>query len=258
MIHLLTAHHRDTRWIDVQLRFVARHLREPYRTYASLEGIETGWNDRFDLVVPSLGRHAGKLNHLARIATAGAHRDDLLVFLDGDAFPIADPMPIVTEALRSHALVAVRRDENLGDVQPHPCFCATTVGTWTDLGGDWSNGWSWTNELGEQQSDVGGNLAWQLQHASLDWFPLVRTSGQDLHPLWFGVYGGIVYHHGAGFRRMLSRLDHDALNIDPAARHVRRAAQQVRLRAHERRITRVSERLFTELSSDPDFHRQLL
>ena len=39
------------------------------------------------------------------------------------------------------------------------------------------------------------------------WLPLLRTNTNDLHPLWFAVYGHHVYHHGAGFRPRQSRVE---------------------------------------------------
>lgn len=241
----------------MQVRYLRAHLSVPFTTYGSLEGISDRFHDRFDVVVPSVGRHAGKLNHLARVASERASDDDILLFLDGDAFPIADPVPVIDAALADHALVAVRRDENLGDVQPHPCFCATTVRTWTALGGDWSNGWSWRNTSGDEVSDVGGNLHWQLDQAGLTWLPLLRTSGQSLHPVWFAVYGDVVYHHGAGFRRMISRLDKQVLGIEPDPRFIHRALQEMQLRRQVRRAGRASRDVFDALASDPDFHRRL-
>jgi hypothetical protein len=85
VIHVVTVHHRSARWIDVQVGYLRRHLLRPYRTYASLEGVDPAWHDRFDVVVLSAGRHAGKLNHLARVVLDEADPDDLLMFLDGDA-----------------------------------------------------------------------------------------------------------------------------------------------------------------------------
>jgi len=249
MLHVITVHHRSPRWIAVQLDYLARHLHEPYRTYASLEGIDPSWHERFDVVVPTAGKHAGKLNHLARIALRHAEPDDLLLFLDGDAFPIADPMPSVRAALETAALVAVRRDENLGDVQPHPSFCAVAASTWAAIGGDWSNGASWVNRSGREISDVGGNLRWQLDDAELTWTPMLRTSDHDLHPVWFGVYGDVVYHHGAGFRSMISRFD-----IAEAGGGV---LGRVRLRLRARGVRRTSEELFQKIATDPSFHEQI-
>jgi hypothetical protein len=256
MIHVVTVHHQSDRWIEVQTGYLARHLSQPYRTYASLEGIAPRWHDAFDVVVPSTGRHAGKLNHLARVATDGADPDDLLVFIDGDAIPITDPLPAITEALATTALVAVRRDENLGDRQPHPCFCATTVGTWRAIGGDWSNGATWTNAQGVEESDVGGNLRWQLEQAGLSWTPLLRSNHHDLHPLWFGVYGGVVYHHGAGFRSMLCRLDHQLASRGLGDSKLDGLRRKVRLQLRARDASRHSDEVFEQLRHDPEFWRR--
>jgi hypothetical protein len=220
MLHVITVHHLSDRWIPVQLGYLARNLTEPYRTYASLEGIDRAWHDRFDVVAPTAGKHAGKLNHLARLAVTEADADDLLVFLDGDAFPIADPMPTVRAALDHTALVAVRRDENVGDVQPHPSFCAVPAATWIELGGDWSNGASWTDAKGREISDVGGNLRWQL----------------------------IVYHHGAGFRRMVSRHDQESAGG--------RRGRRLRVALGARSARRRSEEVFAHLRRDPEFYRR--
>jgi hypothetical protein len=257
VIHVVTVHHQSPRWIDVQVSYLRRHLHVPYRTYASLQGIDEAWHSRFDVVVPSAGRHAGKLNLLARIVTADAHADDLLMFLDGDAFPVADPLPTIESALRDSALVAVRRDENLGDCQPHPCFCATTVGTWQEIGGDWSNGPSWRNTRGDEVSDVGGNLMWLLERAGKAWTPLLRSNRHDRHPVLFAVYGGVVYHHGAGYRQMITRLDDDELRRrwpGPLGQVVGRVGRELR----GLRNRRSSNEIFGQLARDPLFYRQFL
>ena len=125
LIHIATVHHKSPAWIGIQLEQL-RRLSLPYRTYASLEGIDS--QEGFDVVVPSLGNHSGKLNLLANSVLEVADRDDWLLFLDGDAFPIVDVVPMLNEVLGRSPLVAIRRDENLADRQPHPSFCATTAG----------------------------------------------------------------------------------------------------------------------------------
>ena len=127
------------------------------------------------------------------------------MFLDGDAFPVADPMPAARAALEDTVLFAVRRQENDGDQQPHPCFSVIRARDWDRLRGDWSAGYCWTNERGETISDVGGNLLGILDRAKEPWTPVLRSNRIDLHPLWFALYGGIVYHHGAGFRDPMAR-----------------------------------------------------
>jgi hypothetical protein len=122
------------------------------------------------------------------------------MFLDGDAFPIADPMPLIEEGLSRAGLVAVRRAENVDQPQPHPCFCVTTVGTWRRLPGDWSGGPTWPGARGVRVTDVGGSLLRALELTETPWVQVLRSNRHDLDPLHFAVYGDVVYHHGAGFR----------------------------------------------------------
>ena len=109
MLYIATAHFRSPQWIEVQARHLRRHISVPYQTWSSLEGIDPCYAVHFDRVVEQLGDHAGKLNHLALEISQVAADDDLLMFLDGDAFPIADPMPLITDGLARAPLMAVRR-----------------------------------------------------------------------------------------------------------------------------------------------------
>lgn len=207
MLHIATVHYNDARWIDIQLEQLDRHLSVPYTTWASLEGIDHAHYSKFDVPFGLQGPHAGKLNFLAAVICEKADPGDLLMFLDGDAFPIADPVPMCRRAVVSSSLIAVQRVENYGDVQPHPCFAVTNVATWNDLNGDWSPGYTWKNRLGLDVTDVGGNLLGALERGGHAWHALRRTNRRDLHPVWFAVYGDVIYHHGSGFRRPVSRLD---------------------------------------------------
>ncbi len=215
MLHVVTVHWQDDRWIEPQLRFLRRNLPPEHRVYASLNGIDPAFEREFFYAADLEGGHADKLNALSAIVAQEADPEDLLMFLDGDAFPIA---PVGPALLDGTALAAVRRDENLGDRQPHPSFCLTTVGFWSEIGGDWRRGYEWTSATGERVTDVGGNLLGILTNASAPWRPLLRTNSFDLDPLWFGIYGDVVYHHGAGFRPPLARL------VDLKGREVVRSA----------------------------------
>ena len=269
MIHVATVHHRSSKWIDVQLDYLRRNLTEPYRVVANLEGVDGRHAEKFDRVVPAVGRHSGKLNLLAAEIVAEAGRDDIIIFLDGDAFPVADPMPLVHRALDTSALVAVVRRENGEDRQPHPSFCAVRVDTWDAIGGDWSMGHPWADESGTWVSDTGGNLLAALERHGLDWVPLHRSNRVNPHPLWFGVYGGIVYHHGAGFRKPVARsfaVDHPARwaagERAPLVGTPIRKLGSYRIVRWERREFKASSRLgdevFAQLRVDPGFYRRFL
>lgn len=269
MIHVATAHYGTDRWIDVQLGYLHRNISEPFRVWASLQDVPGEQSSKFHRVLPTAGPHAGKLNLLAAEIGSVAAPEDILLFVDGDAFPVCDPMPKINSALEESVLVAVRRDENATDRQPHPCFCAIRVRDWERIHGDWSPGYCWETSEGQLATDVGGNLLRILERTGSRWTPLLRSNRVNLHPLWFGIYGGVVYHHGAGFRWAIGRVD---LAQGPRER---RWAGGIPLvgplfrrfdasRSHRWKEKTRSEaeglgaQMFARLRDDPEFYRELL
>jgi hypothetical protein len=201
VINIATVHWQTPKWIDAQLHYVERAFDVPYRIFASLNGIDDpAQGKRFHFAADMEGSHASKLNQLADIIAESSDPSDILIFLDGDAFPVRPLMPWLSEILARVDLTAIRRDENLGDMQPHPSFCATTVGFWKDIGGDWLPGGTWVNSAGREVADTGGNLLYALRERQIDWLPLLRTNTHNPHPVWFGLYDHRIYHHGAGFQ----------------------------------------------------------
>ena len=141
MIHIATVHWRSDRWIDIQLRYLERNLDQPYRVYAWIdEGMRGQASKFFYATDVAVDRHELKLTLLGDLVAHAAADDDQIMFIDGDAFPIAPIGPFLREELERYPLVAVRRDENNGDPQPHPSFCVTTAGFWRGLPGDWRRG----------------------------------------------------------------------------------------------------------------------
>jgi hypothetical protein len=266
MIHIATIHWQTDRWIDVQLQYLQRQLDAPYRVYASLCGVEGDHAGRFyfscseavhKLVAKQM--HARNLNRLAARATREAAADDLLLFLDGDAFPIAELLGPVRAMLESAPLAAIRRDENLQDPQPHPSFCATTVGFWREIGGDWSPGYQWRNAEGDTVTDPGANLLKMLQERNIPWTPILRSNVRDLHPVLFGVYGNLVYHHGAGFRPAMTRRDEIQIK-----RRVEAASPTIRAKLKRDLWTtctdankRLSDLVFQKIQSNERFAEEL-
>jgi hypothetical protein len=275
VLHVVTVHWQDDRWIEPQLRFLRRNLPADHRVYASLNGIDPSFASSFFYAADLEGGHADKLNALAVTVAEQADPDDLLMFLDGDAFPIA---PIDRTVLGDTPLAAVRRDENLGDRQPHPSFCLTTVGFWSEIGGDWRRGYEWTSATGDPVTDVGGNLLGILTDAGIPWRPLLRTNQFDLDPLWFAIYGDVVYHHGAGFRPMLARRvdlqGRQAVRSAPGravtpewvpvlGRAERSARYRIAQRRHNQDLAqhaddgqRLSDEVFASIRDDDEFYRR--
>jgi len=174
-----------------------------HQIWASINGIDIEpWRSQFKFAEDMQGDHHVKLNALAEKILEVASDDDLLLFIDSDAFPI---VPIDETLLEDFPLVAIRRDENAAEPMPHPCFCLTTVGFWRELQGDWGIGkFHWTAPGGDRLTDGGANLLGQLLERGIEWKPLLRSNKLDLDPLWFGIYGDVVYHHGAGSRPAIS------------------------------------------------------
>ena len=200
MLYVATVHYRSPKWIEVQTSYLRENISVPTRCGRRWRGSTRRTPATSTGSSTSGAPTPGKLNHLASEIAHEASRDDLLMFLDGDAFPIADPMGLVDDALSRAPLVAVRRAENVDEPQPHPCFCVTSVGTWLDLPGDWTAGPVWPGAKGRPTTDVGGNLMRRLELTNTPWVQVLRSNRRNLDPLWFAVYGGVIYHHGAGFR----------------------------------------------------------
>jgi hypothetical protein len=278
MIHIATVHWAHDRWIDVQLAYLERNIDEPYRVYAWLDkGMEEHARKFFYSTDIPLKEHELKLTLLGDLVAHAAAPDDMIVFIDGDAFPIAPIVPFLREKLDRYPIVAVRRDENNGDPQPHPLFCAMRASLWLDLPGDWRRGHKWLDEQGQRVTDVGGNLLGLLEERGIEWYPLLRTNKVNPHPLQFGVYGDLVYHHGGGFRRSAGgriswmpqrrslrstwrgrlaarlprkgRLGWLRRKIDPVYRYRQALAD---------RLAAVNEEVFELIKRDDEFYRQLI
>jgi hypothetical protein len=208
MIHFITVHFKTELWIDLQLRYLRRFVSQPFAVHAAFTGIDIEpHRAKFETALGSTeDSHPAKLNKVADLVGADASSSDILVFIDSDAFPITDITRLVDE-LDRHPLIAIRRDENLGDPHPHPSFCMTTVGFWREIGGDWGHDHPWTNGVGQLVQDTGGNLLRIITDRGVDWKPLLRSNRVNLHPLLFGIYDDAVYHHVAGSRPIWTRHD---------------------------------------------------
>ena len=183
VLYIATVHYGSPDWIEIQTRYLREHISVPYQTWSSLQLIDPSYAVHFDRIVVQGGRHSGKLNHLAMEISQEASDGDLLMFLDGDAFPIADPMPMIRDGLATAPLIAVRRAENLDERQPHPCFCVTTVGAWRELCGDWSAGYMWVDSRGRLLTDAGGNLLRELELTKTPWVEVLRSNRKNLDPI---------------------------------------------------------------------------
>ncbi len=273
MIHILTIHWQSAEWIDIQLKYIESNIQEPYRVYSFLNNVPNYDLHRKKFYYTSnedIKSHPIKLNLLADIAGFAAESDDdYLLFLDGDAFPINSISEFKKRVFPEHNIAAIQRLENNGDLQPHPCFCMTTIKYWKEIGGDWkAGGVKWLDRFGAEVWDVGGRMLKIMDDLEEDWYKLFRSNSHDMHPLLFGIYDNLIYHHGAAFRNPGTRIDRNKIkNFDDRLKRFRKAKkimprwlarklflplkQEVKKNIHN------SEMVFNMIKSDSDFHRQL-
>lgn len=209
MIHIATVHYKTDKWIDIQLRYLKDNIKQPFRVYTFLCGNALKHKDKyFYSCTESITDHATKLNILADIIYFAAEdKRDPLIFIDGDAFPISPLDDFIERTLNEYPLAAIQRLENIGDKQPHPSFCITRVGFWKSINGDWKSGYTWKSSMNTPRSDVGGNLLKVLEDNGYNWMKLHRSNSNPFHPVLFGVYNNLIYHHGAGYRDPLTMHD---------------------------------------------------
>ncbi len=269
MVHVLTVHWQDDRWVDIQLTYLHKHIQQPFKVYAFLNGLPQVHRAKyFYSSTEPIEDHAIKLNILADVVAFNAtNAEDLLMFLDGDAFPIGDVISFGREKLNQYPLMAVQRRENGGDIQPHPCFCLTTVGFWKAINGDWKAGYQWKNLQGNFITDVGGNLLGIFRERGIEWYPMLRSNKRNLHPLLFGLYEDLVYHHGAAFRKPSTTIDRVRITEARAGRcrlknwlptkglFSRLKAMFIPMRKIVERNRGLSQQIYEMIKDDPFFYR---
>lgn len=271
MIFIATVHWRNDKWIDIQKYYLGKYISSDYQIYAYLdESLEHFKEEYHFALCDPTESHEEKLNVLAdNICQDSKDDNDIIIFIDGDAFPINSIDVYIQGKINEHPLLAVRRTEENGEKQPHPCFCITTVGFWKKIKGDWSRGYEWKNNDGSSITDVGGNLLGILKEHNIDWLPLERSNRYDHHPVLFAIYNDIVYHHGAGFRypdlrvnifstnRVHTFIQNTIIKYVPIKiRHLLSEELRFKLRAARKVINinqKISNTMYYQILNDPSF-----
>ena len=215
MIHLMTATHFGTpKWIDLQLSNIRRHLGKTH-VWAFCDGFDISPHlekfhfcengDRPGNRSRGSPNHWGKLNRLTELVLeSGPAPDDILIWMDSDAFPIAPMGDYLKARFRRFPFLAINRFENHRDVIPHPSFACTTVRFCRRHGLNWRGG-AGAAEGGLR--DTGGHLYLYLRDRGIAWYRLRRTASLTSHPVHFTIYDRVIYHHACGSRGRSCRLD---------------------------------------------------
>lgn len=138
-------------------------------------------------------RHGRALDRLLREVPA---ETEYVLTLDTDCFPIRHGWleNVVGRLERDVWIAGVWRDEMAPEIRPyvHPSCFAVRRETLLELG---------VNFAREDGQDVGQNITNAVVEAGGRISPLRRSNVRNPHFLLAGVYGDLVYHHGAGSRR---------------------------------------------------------
>jgi hypothetical protein len=156
--------------------------------------------------------HAQALDRLLREVPA---ESEYVVTLDTDSFPIRDAWldNLLGRLDRGAWIAGVWRDEMAGAIRPyvHPSCLAARKDTLLELDAQFA----W--KRGVRQVDVGQSITNAVMAAGGRVSGLRRSNARNFHFLMAGIYGDLVYHHGAGSRRAHFWISPDR-KADEAAR----------------------------------------
>jgi hypothetical protein len=207
MIHIATIHWKTDKWIKPQFEFLSENLKTDFKIYTFLPKNSTvPCENTYSFVSDvKIEKHEHKLNILGDIICSNAEENDIIIFIDSDAFPIRSIDNYLKKKLSEYFLIAIRREENLGEKHPHPSFLATKVGFWKKSNLNWNRGFYYLDSRNKRITDVGSLILEYLTKNKIQWYPLLRSNNSSLHPLLYGVYDNVIYHHGAGSREVITR-----------------------------------------------------
>lgn len=263
-IHVLTINTYYKKWVDVNYKYVNRYLNN-FKIWAILDGFDDSYYEQKKGLYHYCGRNVvkgtepmqgEKYNFLAKkvISDPNTNDNDVLLFIDSDAFPIKPLNSFIKNKLKRYPLVAIQRKEQLRDSQPHTSFCFTTVKLWKDIKGDWRPGYKWKTKIG-YATDCGGNLLKILMDNNINWYKMLRTNKKNYHPLFFAVYDNLVYHHGAGNRYpKLSKADMHYLS--PILNRLNSEKRNEYMRKYIAQLENVSDEIIEDIKHNFKFYKR--
>ena len=204
MLHILTIHFKD-KWVDIQKRQLKKYISEDYKVYTRLGENYDKHKDKFDGAIEGQGHWTESMGLLLKFINENAKVGDKVLLLDSDAFPIAPISDFLQEKLNDYPFVSCQEPQHEWDTNykiPHPMFMLFDAKH--ILEGDLSHYLS--KIIKDKYGNWwGGVIEWMKKNN--DYYPIVRSNKINLHPLYFGIYENLIYHHWAGSRRMITRQD---------------------------------------------------
>lgn len=158
-------------------------------------------------------RHQGALDYLSKKVPSNF---DYIVTLDNDSFPVRDDWldVLISHCERGAALVGVYRDELAPAIHPfvHVSGLCVRREDLRSLNVSFGRKLVYTGEGDGYNQDVGQRITYEFIRLGRTVTPLKRSNEVNCHFVLGGIYGDVIYHHGAGSRT--SRFRGRASNVD--------------------------------------------
>jgi Glycosyl transferase family 2 len=166
--------------------------------------------------------HPAALDHLAAHVPGDF---DYIVTLDNDSFPVReDWLEVLIGACEEGAAISgVYRDEMAPEIAPFIHVSGLCMRPRELRALDVSFGRDARPEI-EHNQDVGQRITYELSRQGRTIAPLERSNALNYHFLIGGIYGDVIYHHGAGSRRGKFWTSTDRENDDRVNAALREAA----------------------------------
>ncbi len=202
----------EGKWLDLCLKKIIQHTKWPnYRIYVWNNNIEDGSVPALVEAIPGAKLFQAdpreKLAHIHAVPLQRlyevAKKDQLkfIVTMDTDAFPVRDNWltELIGNLNEQTVLCGVWRDELAGHVCPyvHPsCLCTTT-----DFIKKNRLRFDRIDIISDQKKDTLASFTIIAEKKGKTIAKLKRSNVNDLHYILGGLYGNLIYHHGAGSRK---------------------------------------------------------
>jgi hypothetical protein len=166
--------------------------------------------------------HPSALDYLAHKVAADF---DYIVTLDNDSFPVRDDWldVLVGECEQGAAVAGVYRDEMAPAIEPFIHVSGLCLRPRDLRALNVSFGRDARPEI-EHNQDVGQKITHEFTRLGRTIAPLRRSNEVNVHFLIGGIYGDVIYHHGAGSRKGMFWTSTDRQTDDRVNAALRAAA----------------------------------
>ena len=240
MLHILTIHFKD-RWVDIQRKNLKKYINEPYKIYTRLGENFEQHKGKFDGAIEGQGHWTASMKLLLNFIKENAQPEDKVLLLDSDAFPIAPITDFLDTKLKTYPFIACQEPQHEWDTTykiPHPMFMLFKAKhiLQEDLG------YYLSNIIQDKNNNWWGGVIKWMEKNNYDYYPITRSNKINLHPLYFGVYENLIYHHWAGSRTMITRQD----------RIKHKQSKDLSLEAIAEKNHQMSDRVFKQITDEQD------